>query len=119
MWQEPKVPAPRLRNLILSGVAGALIGVPLVAGAYHVQGGNASDFTLVGAITGAVVALAFAASLIRFPVVAATCGSILALTIFQVPVCDGSHIGMPALGAITGLIVGAVLEHFSSHLPAI
>ncbi len=109
------MPALHPRKLVVAAVIGAFIGAPLIACAYRVQGGGSYDFATLGAITGAVVASAFAFNLIRGYVVGAACGSVFALTMFQVPVCDGSHFGMPMLGMAAGLLVSAVIERVLLH----
>lgn len=85
-----------------------LAGACLISYAYAVQGGDPRSFALVGAITGGVIAVAYAEGYIRLSLVGAACGSIAALTFFQVAVCDGSHIVLPMAGAIAGLALFGV-----------
>lgn len=104
----------RFFKLIIAGTVGAITGAMLIAYAYFVQGGEPKDFAVVGAVTGAAVAVANTCGYIRLSMVGAACGSIAALTLFQVPVCDGSHLGLPMIGAVIGLLLFWALDRFIS-----
>lgn len=108
----------RLPKLIFSGLVGAFAGALLIPYAYSVQGGEPGEFAVVGMVTGAAVAVAYAYGCLRLSLVGAACGSIAALSLFQVPVCDGSHVGLPLVGAAIGFLTFGLLDRFISAMVA-
>jgi uncharacterized membrane protein YeaQ/YmgE (transglycosylase-associated protein family) len=108
----------RFLKLIIPGIIGAFAGALLIPYAYSVQGGEPGNFAVVGTVTGAVIAVAYTYGYVRLSLVGAACGSLAALTLFQVPVCDGSHIAMPMFGAVIGLLLFGACERFLSAMMA-
>lgn len=97
-------------RLIIPGAIGALVGALVVPYAYSVQGGEPEKLVVVGLLTGAAIAVAYACGGLRLAFVGAAGGSIGALTMFQVPVCDGSHIGVPMIGAAIGFLALGLID---------
>jgi uncharacterized protein YcfJ len=92
---------------MIGTICGTVIGAVVIAYAYKVQGGEGQSLAIAGAIMGAFAGFTVAVRQLRLHYLGAAIGSIASLTLFQVPVCDGSHFGMPAIGAAIGAIIGA------------
>jgi outer membrane lipoprotein SlyB len=99
-----------VKKQAIGTICGTIIGAVAISYAYKVQGGEWQSFAIVGAIVGAFAGFTAAIRQLRFHYLGAAIGSIASLTLFQVPVCDGSHFGMPAVGAAIGAIAGAIPE---------
>ena len=95
---------------VIGLVVGSVLGAILTSYAFHVQGGTGQSFAFVGAIVGGFTGYTAMTRQLRLHYLGAAVGSIAALTLFQVPVCDGSHFGMPAIGAAAGAILGGIPE---------
>jgi drug/metabolite transporter (DMT)-like permease len=100
----------RGRILIVASICGSLLGAALVSYAYKTQGGIGLSLAIVGAVIGGFAGYFAIGRQLRMHILGAAIGSIAALTLFQVPVCDGSHFFMPVLGGLIGLIVGGLFE---------
>ena len=88
------------RSKMIAAVFGCIIGGPLVAFAYHVQGGLPVEMLPYGCGLGAAIGYALASRWIRPAVAAASAGAVSGLTLFQCLPCDGSNVIMPAFGAL-------------------
>jgi drug/metabolite transporter (DMT)-like permease len=102
----------RSRVLIVASICGSLLGAALVSNAYKTQGGIGLTFAIVGAVIGGIAGYFTITRQLRMHILGAAIGSIAALTLFQVPVCDGSHYGMPVLGGLIGMMFGGLFESF-------
>ena len=99
-----------IQKRLIGSICGILIGAVVTSYAYMVQGGLGQSFAFAGGVIGGISGFTAVTRQLRLHYLGAAIGSVAALTLFQVPVCDGSHLGMPAIGAAIGAFLGAIPE---------
>ena len=95
---------------LLGSICGTFIGAVVTIYAYKDQGGLGQSFAFAGGVIGGIAGFPAVTRQLRLHYLGAEIGSIAAITLFRVPVCDGSHLGMPATGAAIGAFLGAIPE---------
>ncbi len=96
----------------LAVLCGMVLGGCLTLYAYRVQGGSGLEYVIAGTLLGGVMGLTAATRQLRLRYLGASMGSVAALTLFQLSVCDGTYIGAPLAGALSGAVLGLISEYF-------
>jgi hypothetical protein len=108
---------------LIGSICGTLLGAVVTTYAYKVQGGLGQSFAFAGGVIGGIAGFTAVTRQLRLQYLGAAIGSVAALTLFQVPVCDGSHLVMPAIGAAIGASLGAIpqsiLDRKTAHIKSV